>query len=175
MKSTKKIVLSAMFLALGLVLPFLTMQIGTLGQVLLPMHYPVFLAAFVCGPSYAAVIGFICPLLRSALFGMPPLVPTALAMAFELMTYGLITGLVFQKQKNGSLKAVYIALIAGMLAGRVVWGLAMMIILGVQGSDFTMAAFLSGAFTTALPGIVIQLILIPLIVKALQKGHQITA
>ena len=81
--STRQIVLAAMFLALCMVLPFITGQIPAIGQALSPMHIPVLIAGFVCGPLWATVIGFIAPLLRFALFGMPPIMPTGIAMAFE--------------------------------------------------------------------------------------------
>ena len=80
---TKKLVLSALLLAAGLVLPFLTGSIPNFGRMLLPMHLPVLLCGFVCGWKWGLLVGFVTPLLRSVLFGMPPMVPTALAMAFE--------------------------------------------------------------------------------------------
>lgn len=169
--SAKNLVLAAMFLALAMVLPFLVMQLPTLGQMLLPMHYAAFLAGFVCSPGYAAAVGFIAPLLRSALFGMPPMFPTALAMAFELCTYALVTSLVFRRKKTHSMGTIYVTLLSAMLAGRLVWGIVMAVLMGLSGNAFTFQAFLAGAFTSALPGIIIQLILIPLIVRALQAGH----
>src|SRR5690625_4487680 len=88
-----QMVLAAMFLALALVLPFLTGQIPQIGSALGPMHIPVLLSGFFCGPWYGLIVGFIAPLLRFMLFGMPPIMPTGVAMAFELATYGLVTGL----------------------------------------------------------------------------------
>ena len=87
--SVKEIVLAGFFLALGIVLPFLTMQIPSFGSMLLPMHIPVILCGFICGGPLGLIVGFIVPLLRSALFSMPPMFPTAIAMAFELAAYGL--------------------------------------------------------------------------------------
>ena len=89
----RKLVFSAMFLALCIVLPFLTMQIPEIGSMLSPMHFPVLLCGFVCGPVCGAVVGLIAPILRSLLFGMPPLFPTATAMAMEMLFYGGMTGL----------------------------------------------------------------------------------
>jgi thiamine transporter ThiT len=88
-KTTKKMVLSALFIALGLVLPFFTGQIPQIGSRLLPMHIPILLCGFVCGAPFGLAAGFITPLLRSLIFGMPPMMPTAVAMAFELAAYGL--------------------------------------------------------------------------------------
>ncbi|MBQ9328461.1 MAG: ECF transporter S component [Solobacterium sp.] len=162
--------LSAMFLAVGQVLPFITGQIPAIGQMLLPMHFPIFLCAFIVGPRYAAIIGFICPLLRSVLFGMPVMFPNGIGMAFELMAYGAITGIVYRALNTKGLAGIYLALIFGMMGGRVVWGIAQTILLGASGAEaFTFEAFLAKGFLNAIPGIVAQLILIPSIVYSLQK------
>lgn len=168
-KSYKNMTLSAMFLALGLVLPFLTGQIPQIGSMLLPMHIPVMLCGLICGWQYGAVVGFIMPLLRSALFGAPVMFPAATAMAFELMTYGLVAGLMYGLSRWQCIVALYRSLIVAMLAGRAVWGVVQVIQLGFSGSEFTWAAFMSGAFLNAVPGIVIQLILIPAIMAALNR------
>ena len=171
MNNIRKLTLSALFLAIGQVLPFITGQIPQIGAMLLPMHFPVFLCAFFCVPQYAALIGFICPLLRGILFGMPALFPNGTAMAFELMTYGFVTGAVYARFREKTLAAVFISLIAGMLAGRIVWGIAQIILLGIRGNGFTVQMFLAGAFVNAVPGIIAQLILIPLIVKSLSAKN----
>ena len=165
LKDIRKLTLAAMFLAIGQVLPFITGQIPQIGAMLLPMHFPIFFCAFFCGPQYAALIGFICPLLRGVLFGMPVLFPNGTAMAFELMTYGFVTGMVYARFKEKTLAAVLISLVSGMLAGRAVWGIAEIILLGIRGTGFTLPMFLAGAFVNAMPGIIAQLILIPLIVR----------
>ncbi len=156
-------------LALCMVLPFLTGQIPEIGGALSPMHIPVLLAGFLCGPWWAAAVGAVAPLLRFALFSMPPVFPTGTAMAFELATYGLVAGWLYGKlpKKNASL---YVALITAMLAGRVVWGVAMVVITGISGAGFTWAAFLAGAFVNAVPGIIVHIVLIPVLVMALRKA-----
>lgn len=164
----KKLTLAAMFLAIGQVLPFITGQIPEIGRMLCPMHFPILLCGFFCGWQYAGLVGFICPLLRSVLFSMPAM-QSAIGMAFELCAYGIVAGLMSKKLGTGSLKNIFIALITAMVAGRIVWGLAQMVILGIRGTGFTFAAFLAGAITNAVPGIILQLILIPLIVNALKK------
>ena len=168
MKKTdsKKLTLSGMFLALALVMPFLTGQIPQVGSMLCPMHFPVLLCGFFCGGGMGLLVGFIAPLLRSVLFGMPPMFPVAISMAFELAAYGLVAGVLYRilpKKKS----SVYGALITAMILGRVVWGMAMMVCLGAE--NFGVAAFLAGAVTTALPGIVLQLLLIPVIVFMIEK------
>lgn len=167
----KKLTVSAMFLALGLVLPFLTGQLKEIGSMLLPMHLPVFLCGLICGWKYGLTIGLILPLLRSVCFGMPMMYPTAVAMAAELATYGAVSGWMFSKAPWHCLRRLYRSLIAAMLAGRAVWGVMMSILLGFGENGFTFAAFISGAFVTAIPGIVLQLILIPAIMLLLRRTH----
>ena len=135
------------------------------------MHLPVLLGAFICGPWWAAAVGVVAPLLRHALFGMPPIL-TALAMCFELAAYGLIAGLLYGKGTR-TVKRIYISLIATMVFGRVIWGVATVIITGAAGGTFTWAAFASGAVLNAIPGILVQIILIPIIVVALRKANVI--
>ena len=163
MKSAKNIGLSAMFIAIGLVLPFFTGQIQNIGNMLLPMHIPVFLCGLICGWKYGAVVGFVLPLMRSGLFGMPVMFPNGVAMAFELMTYGLVVGLIYGAFKKKSVIKTYVSLVIAMVAGRLVWAVAQLIILGVIGSAFTAKMFIAGAFLNAIPGIIVQLILIPMI------------
>ena len=170
--TTKRLTLSAMFLALGLLLPFLTGQIQTIGSMLSPMHIPVLLCGFVCGWPWGLAVGFITPLLRSLLFGMPPMVPIALAMAFELAAYGAIAGILYERLPKG-LPYVYLALVVSMLLGRAVWGIASYIIFSLQRGAFTLPMFLAGAVTKAWPGIILHLVIIPPIVVALEKGKLI--
>lgn len=166
---TVNLVLAALFLALGIVLPFLTAQIPSIGSMLLPMHIPVLICGYVCGWQYGLAVGFVVPLLRSALFGMPPMYPTAVAMALELAVYGLMTGLLYCKLKKNT-ASIYISLIGAMIAGRVVWGIARLIMAGLSQSGFTVSAFIAGAITGAIPGIIIQIILIPILIMALRKA-----
>lgn len=166
---TYKLVLSALFLALCLVLPIITGGIPTIGNMLLPMHIPVLFCGLICGWQYGLVIGFVAPLLRSVLFGMPPMYPVALAMAFELAAYGLIIGLVYGLIRKHGLAALYTSLIAAMIGGRLIWGLAEIVLLGLRGNAFTMQAFLSGALLTAVPGIILQLVLIPAVMVGLDR------
>lgn len=166
----KNLTLAAMFLAIGMVLPFLTGQIPQIGNMLLPMHIPVFLCGLICGWQYGAVVGFILPLLRSAIFGAPVFFPTATAMAFELMTYGLVAGLLYNKVSRWQcVRALYRCLLIAMLAGRAVWGVVQVVQLGVSGDGFTWQMFMAGAFLNAIPGILVQLILIPGVMVALNR------
>ena len=167
--NTKKLVLSGLFLAIGLVLPFLTGQIPEIGNMISPMHFPVLLCGFICGAPYGALVGLILPPVRFLLFQMPPLYPVGLAMAFEMATYGLVSGLVYSRVQH-NIKGIYLSLVPAMIVGRIVWGIAQVILMGLSGGSFTFQAFIAGALINAVPAIVLQLILIPLIIAALQKA-----
>ena len=160
--------LSGMFLGLAFVLPFLTGQIPQIGSMLCPMHIPVILCGYICGAPWGLAVGFIAPLLRSAILGMPVLFPTAVSMAFELAAYGFLSGILYRKLKK-SKGNIYLSLFLSMLFGRLVWGLVQFICLGFDTSGFTFTAFYTGAFTKALPGIAIQLIFIPVLVMVYEK------
>lgn len=172
--STQKLVLSAACLALAYVLPFLTGNIPYVGSMLLPMHLPVLLCGFLCGGPYGLLVGFLSPLLRAALVGMPSLFPTAIAMAFELATYGFVCGILSKKAIH-SLKGVYLSLIVAMIAGRIVWGLVRLSLTFLNDSTFPISAFFAGAFTKAIPGIILQLILVPAVVLALRRSRILAA
>jgi len=170
--STLHMVLAAMFLALGIVMPFITGQIPEVGSMLLPMHLPVLICGFVCGWKYGLAVGFVVPLLRSVMFGMPPLMPTATCMAFELAAYGACTGLLYAALPKNNV-SVYVSLLGAMAIGRIVWGVVSMVIYGVMGNAFSVQMFMAGAFLNAVPGIVMQIVLIPLIIMALKRAKML--
>ena len=163
----KELTIAAMCLALAMLLPFLTGQIPTIGAMLSPMHFPVLLGAFFISWKWAVLVGFTAPLLRFAIFSMPPM-PFGIAMAFEMATYGLVVSIMYRHlpQKRAS---IYAALITAMIAGRIVWGAARLVIAGATQSAFTWQLFIGGALLEAIPGIVVQLVLIPIIVMAVKK------
>ena len=168
MKNIKTMTQAALFLALGLVLPFLTGQIPEIGSALLPMHIPILICGYICGWKYGLIIGFLTPLLRCALFGMPPLM-TAIAMAFELAAYGAVTGILYRRLAD--LKGrTYISLICAMITGRIVWAAASIVIYGLSSAAFTWEIFLAGALLNAIPGIILQIMLIPILMIALEKS-----
>ena len=140
----RKLTYSALYLAIALVLPFLTGQIPEIGSMLCPMHIPALLCGFVCGWPWGLAVGFVSPLLRSLLFGMPTAY-TAAAM-------------------------VYVTLIAAMIVGRLVWGGVQFVMAGLQHTVFDRSLFLAGAVTNALPGILVQIILIPILVITMEKA-----
>ncbi|WP_099468519.1 ECF transporter S component [Konateibacter massiliensis] len=165
---TTKLVLSAFFIALGIILPFVTMQIPSIGNMLLPMHIPILLCGFICGGPYGFLVGLITPLLRSVLFGMPAMMPTAISMAAELATYGLVTGVMYNRIKGKRL-SIYISLIIAMILGRMVWGVVSYGLFAALGNAFTWQIFLVQGFANAIPGIIIQLIIIPAIMYQMRK------
>ena len=169
-KSLKRMVLAALFLALALVLPFLTGQIPEVGSMLCPMHIPALLCGFFCGWPWGLAVGLIAPVLRSLLFGMPPMFPMAICMSFELATYGAVAGWLYSKLSKKK-SSVYIALLTAMVLGRLVWGAARFVCTGLDVSAFGLSAFWAGAVTTAIPGIIVQIVLIPLLVMALEKHN----
>ncbi len=161
-------ILSAMFTALALLLPFLTGQLTQVGNALCPMHIPVLLCGYFCGPWYALAVGFVSPLLRFLLFGMPPLIPIGISMSLELAAYGFFSGFLYKLLPKKKVY-IYVSLIGAMLCGRIVWGVARTVLYGLGKSEFGFAAFISGAFLNAVPGIIIQIVLIPVIVVSLRK------
>ena len=165
----RKMTYAALFLAIAMVLPFVTGQIPEIGSMLCPMHIPALLCGFMCGWPWGLAVGFIAPLLRSVIFGMPAMFPGAVAMAFELAAYGGLAGLLYRllPRKEWS---VYAVLVISMIAGRIVWGIARVVLAGLSGSSFTWALFLAGAVTNAIPGIIMHLILIPVLVIVMDRA-----
>lgn len=164
----KKLTLAAMFLALAFVMPFLTGQIPQIGSKLCPMHIPVLLCGFFCGAPWGLVVGFLAPLFRSFVLGMPPMFPTAFCMAFELAAYGFVAGWLHNKLPKRKAN-VYVSLLSAMVIGRIVWGIVMFGCMGFDVTQFGFNAFLAGAVLNAVPGIIVQVILIPILVIGLEK------
>ena len=168
-RKNRRLAYSALFLALALVLPFLTGQIPTIGKALSPMHIPVRLCGFSCGPLWGTAVGAIAPLLRSVLFGMPAMFPGAVAMTFELTTYGILSGWLYRLLPRKPWN-IYASLLVAMVGGRLVWGAARFVLAGLSGSEFPFSAFLAGAVTGAIPGIILHIALIPLLVMGLERA-----
>lgn len=166
--NVKNLVLTAMFIALGLLLPMAFHAFG-LGKAFLPLHIPVLLCGLICGPFFGAICGFVTPLLSSLFTGMPVLFPTGVTMMAELCVYGILTGFLYRRKKWN----IYPALIVSMLGGRAVSGLMNALLLGLSGTPYGMGIFLTNAFVTALPGIVLQIVAIPLLVMLLERARLI--
>ena len=164
----RKMTYAALCMAIAMVLPLITGQIPEIGAMLCPMHIPALLCGFMCGWPWGFAVGLIAPVLRSAVFGMPVMFPTAAAMAFEMAVYGAVSGALYRMLPKKKW-AVYATLLAAMIAGRLVWGLAQLAIAGLTRSRFTAAAFLAGAVTTAVPGIIMHIVLIPVLVMVMER------
>lgn len=174
--SLYRMIVTAVLLALGLVLPFLTGQLQTIGKLISPLHIPAFICGLTCGPVWGALLGLILPLLRMGLFGMPAL-PMALPMTFELCAYGAVCGLLYpmlSRKLPRRLPAMLAALICAMVAGRIVGGVAKALLLAggaITGASMTFEAFITSYFLDTAVGAVIHLILVPVIVTALEKAR----
>ena len=168
MTATKRLVLTAVNIALCLVLPMAFHSIPNGGKIMLPMHIPVLLCGMVCGAPYGAVCGLLGPMLSSVLTGMPTaaLLP---AMMVECAAYGLTTGLMLRLVRTGKTYAdLYLSLVAAMLVGRLVSGVTKALFF--MAGQYTMQAWIAASFVTALPGIVLQLAVVPSIVYYLMRA-----
>ena len=165
----RKLTYSALYMAIALILPFVTGQIPEIGAMLCPMHIPALLCGFMCGWPWGVAVGFISPLLRSVMFGMPAMFPAAIAMAFELAVYGGMAGLLYSRLPRKKWM-IYAVLLISMIAGRVVWGAVQALLAGLSGNSFTWTLFLTGAVINAIPGIIMQLALIPVLVVTMDKA-----
>ena len=166
MNQTKKIVFTAMCIAIGVVLPQAFHAIPNAGSIFLPMHIPVLFCGLVCGPLYGAACGLICCGLSHVIFGMPPAMVLP-GMLCELFVYGLVAGLMSKLLKNKNIGVIYVELIVAMLAGRLVSGILNALIF--RAGNYSMPMWITGLFVTALPGIAIQLALIPVLVSRFKK------
>lgn len=167
MKNTKKLTMTAMMIALGLVLPPVIRMIPNGGVLFSPMHISPLLTGLVIGPLEGIVVGLICPLLNHVLYGMPQ-GTTLIGMCFELPVYGLVSGMlmnVFKNQKDQV--KVYLSLIIAMLGGRIVGGIVQSIVLG---STYTLQVWITSYFISTFPAIIIHLILLPVVYFSLKKA-----
>ena len=170
MTPAKRTVLGALFAALCVVLPIAFHAIPNAGSIFLPMHIPVLLCGLVCGWPYGLVCGLLGPFLSSLLTGMPPaaMLPS---MMVECAVYGAVSGIVLKTVRTGNTtRDLYIALVIAMIAGRVLSGIAKALILS---PGITMSAWVAASFVTALPGILVQLVVIPLLVNLLVRIRMI--
>ena len=166
----RRMVMAALCVALCVVLPIAFHTIPDAGSIFLPMHIPVLLCGLICGWPYGLVCGLLGPLVSSVLTGMPPAAYLP-PMMVECATYGAAAGLLLKFVRTRSLTAdLYISLIGAMLLGRIVSGIAKALIFS---PGMAMGMWITSNFVTALPGIIIQLILIPQIVRILMKAKYV--
>ncbi|MCL1862694.1 MAG: ECF transporter S component [Defluviitaleaceae bacterium] len=176
MSNLKRLIVTAMLIALCVVLPMAFHSIPRAGSIILPMHIPVLLAGLICGWKFGLLAGVLGPFLSASLTGMPPLGGVAELMMIELGIYGLVSGVVmhFIHTRRASFD-LYISLIAAMLVGRVVAGIGQYAYFfsGMEGESYTWALWTASYFVTSLPGIVIQLAFVPSVVMALERERVI--
>ena len=154
----KQISLSALFVSLGILFPIFFHQLGLAGRIFSPMHYPVFFAGILVGPVSGAVAGILSPILSFFLTGMPPPYAVPL-MALELPVYGVSIGLFYRRLKI----PILISLVLSMIAGRIAFALGIFVIGAFVNLPISFISFLEASFITGLPGILLQLILIPVL------------
>ncbi len=167
----KELVLAALFTAAGVILPIVFHWFGMAGFIFLPMHIPVLLCGYICGSRYGAACGVLVTVLSSLFTGMPPMYPIGVTMIFELLAYGALAGYTYKLWKSKPW-GIFASLISTMIGGRIVLALVNWALWGMFGFNITAEAFLMGTFVTALPGIIIQLIAVPVImltIKALGR------
>ena len=168
-RKTRRLMIAAVCAALCVVLPMAFHMIPNAGSMLLPMHIPVLLCGFVCGWPFGLACGLLGPVISSLLTGMPPAAVLP-GMACELMVYGLVTGLLYRRVKTGRrIWNVYITLLTAMICGRICSGVLNAAIF--RAGAYSLEIWLAASFTTALPGIVIQLVVIPILLAALEKSR----
>lgn len=172
MTNTKRMILAGLCIALGIVLPIAFHSVANAGSIFLPMHIPVLLCGLICGWPYGLACGVLAPLLSSLITGMPPMAFLP-SMLCELAVYGFVSGLLMRYVKTGKLLVdLYVSLVGAMLLGRLVLGLLNAVIF--RAGEYSVALWTTSAFVTALPGIIIQLAIIPVLVFALKKAKLIT-
>lgn len=161
----KRLVIAGLLLAIGVIIPYIFHTTGIPGTVFLPMHIPVLLGGFLLPPHLAMLLGMLTPLLNSFISGMPVLFPMAIIMVFELGFYGLIASLLYRKLKAPA----FITLILSMIAGRMMAGVTVFVLAAFFALKLDPMTFIIGATTTGLPGIIIQLFLVPILIHAITK------
>ncbi len=172
--SAKLITAAAVCIALCCVLPTAFHAVG-LGVTFSPIHIPVLLCGLACGPLYGLLCGILGPVLASVITGMPG-PAMLLTMVPELVTYGLVTGLLLRFVRTGKVMAdLYISLAAAMVLGRIVGGVAKVLVFVGSGQSFTFALWISSYFVSTLPGIVCHLVLIPILYMTLMKAKLLPA
>ncbi len=167
MTHTKKLVITALCIAIGIVLPTMLHGIPNAGSIFLPLHFTVLICGLTCGAVYGGISGVLTTLLSHMMTGMPPafILPS---MICELATYGIIAGFMYDfiKVRNKNTKIV-VSLVSAMLLGRIVYGLLNAILFQV--GTYNLNIWMTSMFITALPGIIVQLLLIPFVVRAIEK------
>jgi hypothetical protein len=164
--SAKEITLTALFITLGVILPIVFHQFALAGRIFLPMHIPIFLAGIFVGPVGGLIVGLLCPILSFLLTGMPPPYAVPL-MSMELPIYGFSIGILIKW-----IKLPVLSLFISMILGRLAFGLGLFILGQFLSLPYGPEALIKVSIITGLPGIAIQLILIPLLMETMQLAKR---
>lgn len=163
--NTKRLIIAGLLLAIGIIIPMIFHTTGIPGTVFLPMHIPVLIGGFLLPPYLALLLGMLTPILNSLITGMPTVFPMAMIMVFELGIYGLVASVLYRKFELPSI----IALIISMIAGRIMAGLVVFILAAFFGIQMDPMTFIISGVTTGIPGIIIQLVLIPSLIYSIVR------
>jgi riboflavin transporter FmnP len=163
--NTKRLVIAGLLLAIGIIVPTIFHTTGLPGTTFLPMHIPVLLGGFLLPPHLAVLLGMLTPILNSLITGMPALFPMVIIMIFELGVYGLVASVLYRKLRIPSI----ISLIVSMIAGRIMVGIVIFVLAAFFSIQLDPMTFIIGGVTTGLPGIIIQLVLIPTLIYSIVK------
>ncbi|CAK7084867.1 ECF transporter S component [Tissierella sp. P1] len=163
--NTKRLIIAGLLLAIGVIIPTIFHTTGIPGNIFLPMHVPVLIGGFLLPPYLALLLGMLTPILNSLITGMPPLFPMAVIMIFELGIYGLVASILYRKLELPSV----VALIISMIAGRIMAGLVVFILAAFFAIEMDPMIFVIGGVTTGIPGIIIQLVLVPSLVYSIVR------
>lgn len=163
--NTKRLIIAGLLLAIGVIIPTIFHTTGIPGNIFLPMHVPVLIGGFLLPPYLALLLGMLTPILNSLITGMPPLFPMAVIMVFELGIYGLVASILYRKLELPSV----VALIISMIAGRIMAGLVVFILAAFFAIEMDPMTFVIGGVTTGIPGIIIQLVLVPSLVYSIVR------
>ncbi|SCZ81925.1 ECF transporter S component [Acidaminobacter hydrogenoformans] len=168
MNNTKAMIRGALIIAMGLLVPTVFHLTSVSGAIFLPMHLPILVGAAFVNPWIALVAGALTPLASSIATGMPPLFPIAFLMTFELAVYGWTMSWLLNKKRVN----IYAALIIAMIAGRTALGLAAVVTTSLFAVQLNPFMYMKGAILTGLPGMALQLLLVPVLIKALSASLQ---
>lgn len=160
----RNLVLSGMFIAIGIVLPIAFHMFGGLGPKLLPMQFPILLGAYFLCPQYAVAVGVLTPILSGIITGMPPIFPAMPCLAIEFGAYALFLSILKLENK-------YLRLLATLILGKIV-------LLAFALTNPVFWAFAISQLTNGLLGMTWQIVLIPIVAKGIEGlyvGHNKTS
>ena len=164
--NTTKTIFAGLFVAMGVLLPVAFHIIGISGRIFFPMHSPVLMNGLLLGPAYGLAVGIAVPVVSALMTGMPPMFPVLPMMTAELAVYGVVAGFIHQKMGRGLLTS----LIGAMICGRIMDIMVLTLFGEVLKIDAEPFIYVMAGVWTGLPGIIIQVIFIPYLVRRLKEA-----